>query len=127
MLTPVVTASQIFVERSFGFCFTPRSVVVTFRPLLAWSQCCQFTPQQALQFPRAANDSKIPGFRRNDVNADFTAEELAFQEEVREFLQNEFPADLKAKVDASVRLDKDDMVRWQKILFKKAGQHLPGR
>ena len=53
------------------------------------------------------------------MNADFTAEELAFQEEVREFLQNEFPADLKAKVDASVRLDKDDMVRWQKILFKK--------
>ena len=61
------------------------------------------------------------------MNADFTAEELAFQEEVREFLQDEFPADLKAKVDASVRLDKDDMVRWQKILFKKAGQHLPGR
>ena len=53
------------------------------------------------------------------MNADFTAEELAFQEEVRKFLQNEFPADLKAKVDASVRLDKDDMVRWQKILFQK--------
>ena len=53
------------------------------------------------------------------MNADFTAEELAFQEEVREFLRSEFPADLKTKVDASVRLDKEDMVRWQKILFEK--------
>ena len=53
------------------------------------------------------------------MNADFTAEELAFQEEVRDFLNSEFPADLKAKVDANIRLSKDDMVRWQKILFAK--------
>ena len=53
------------------------------------------------------------------MNADFTAEEKAFQQEVRDFLRNEFPADLKAKVDASVRLTKDDLVRWQKILYKK--------
>ncbi len=53
------------------------------------------------------------------MNAYFTAEELAFQEEVRHFLQTEFPADLKAKVDASIRLSKEDMVRWQKILFEK--------
>ena len=53
------------------------------------------------------------------MHADFTAEEQAFEKEVREFLQSEFPADLKAKVDANVRLSKDDMVRWQKILFEK--------
>ena len=53
------------------------------------------------------------------MNVDFTNEELAFQSEVREFLQNEFPADLKAKVDANVRLSKDDLVRWQKILYKQ--------
>lgn len=53
------------------------------------------------------------------MNADFSAEEIAFQEEVRKFLQEEFPADLKAKVDANVRLSKDDMVRWQKILFEQ--------
>jgi len=53
------------------------------------------------------------------LNADFTAEELAFQEEVRSFLQNEFPAELKAKVDANIRLSKDDLVRWQKILYQK--------
>ncbi|MEX2468425.1 MAG: acyl-CoA dehydrogenase family protein, partial [Pseudohongiellaceae bacterium] len=53
------------------------------------------------------------------MNADFTAEELAFQQEVQGFLRDEFPADLKAKVDANVRLSKDDFVRWQKILYKK--------
>lgn len=53
------------------------------------------------------------------MNAEFTAEELAFQQEVREFLTNEFPTDLKHKVDNNIRLDKDDMVRWQKILFEK--------
>lgn len=53
------------------------------------------------------------------MNADFTAEELAFQEEVREFLQNEFPRELKEKVDANIRLSKEELVRWQKILYKK--------
>lgn len=53
------------------------------------------------------------------MNADFTPEELAFQQEVREFLASEFPADLKNKVDNNIRLTKDDMVRWQKILYQK--------
>jgi alkylation response protein AidB-like acyl-CoA dehydrogenase len=53
------------------------------------------------------------------VNADYTAAELAFQEEVRDFLLAEFPFELKAKVDANIRLSKEDLVRWQKILFAK--------
>lgn len=53
------------------------------------------------------------------MNADFTAEELNFQQEVRTFLQEKFPADLKHKVDNNIRLTKDDMVRWQKILFEQ--------
>jgi alkylation response protein AidB-like acyl-CoA dehydrogenase len=53
------------------------------------------------------------------VNAEFTAEELAFQKEVREFLDAEFPKDIKHKVDNGIRLEKDDFVRWQKILYKK--------
>ena len=38
------------------------------------------------------------------MNADFTAAELAFQSEVREFLAIEFPAELKQKVDKRIRL-----------------------
>lgn len=53
------------------------------------------------------------------MNADFTAEELEFQKEVRHFLETEFPDDIKHKVDNGIRLEKDDYVRWQKILYKK--------
>ena len=53
------------------------------------------------------------------MNADFTAAELAFRAEVREFLANEFPAELKQKVDNRIRLSKDEIVGWQKILYKK--------
>lgn len=53
------------------------------------------------------------------MNAEFTAQESAFEQEVREFMQNEFPAELKRKVDANIRLTKDETVRWQKILYEK--------
>ncbi|MXZ32322.1 MAG: pimeloyl-CoA dehydrogenase large subunit, partial [Gammaproteobacteria bacterium] len=50
---------------------------------------------------------------------DFTPEDLAFPDEVREFLQNEFPAEMREKVDAGIRLSKDEIVRWQKILYEQ--------
>ena len=53
------------------------------------------------------------------MNADFTAEELTFQQQVREFLETGFPADIRAKVDNNIRLSKEDIVRWQKILNKQ--------
>jgi alkylation response protein AidB-like acyl-CoA dehydrogenase len=53
------------------------------------------------------------------VNAEFTAEELQFRDEVRAFLEAEFPRDIKHKVDHGIRLEKDDYLRWQKILYKK--------
>lgn len=53
------------------------------------------------------------------MNAEFTADELAFQKEVHEFMQNEFPASFKQKIDANIRLTKDETVQWQKILYKK--------
>ncbi|MCY4181457.1 MAG: acyl-CoA dehydrogenase family protein, partial [Gammaproteobacteria bacterium] len=53
------------------------------------------------------------------MNADFTAEDLAFRDEVRDFLQNEFPAECRDKVDAGIRLSRDEVVRWQKILYQK--------
>lgn len=53
------------------------------------------------------------------MNADFTAEELSFQTNVREFMENEFPADIRHKIDNSIRLEKADYIRWQKILNQK--------
>jgi len=57
--------------------------------------------------------------RRTKVNADFTAEELTFQKDVKAFLESEFPSDIKHKVDNGIALEKDDYVRWQKILNNK--------
>ena len=53
------------------------------------------------------------------MNADFTAEDIAFQDEVRTFLQNEFPAEYREKIDANIRLSKEEIINWQKILYKK--------
>jgi alkylation response protein AidB-like acyl-CoA dehydrogenase len=53
------------------------------------------------------------------VNAEFTAEEQAFQAEVRIFFENEFPSEYRDKVNANIRLSKEEIVNWQKILFKK--------
>ena len=53
------------------------------------------------------------------MNADFTVEEQAFQDQVRTFLDNEFPTELRSKLDAGIRLSKEELVRWQKILYEK--------
>ena len=53
------------------------------------------------------------------MNAEFTKQELAFQDEVRTFLQTEFPKDYRSKIDANIRLSKEEIVDWQKILFRK--------
>ena len=53
------------------------------------------------------------------MNADFSTEELAFESEVREFLDAEFPRAYRDKVDANIRLSKDELVNWQKILYRK--------
>lgn len=49
-----------------------------------------------------------------DIN--LTEEELAFQHEVRQFLADNYPADIRRKREQGVALSKEEMVRWQKIL-----------
>ena len=49
----------------------------------------------------------------------WTAQDAAFRAEVRSFLQAAVPADIRAKVLAHEVLEKDDYVRWQKILSAK--------
>tara|TARA_B110000503_G_scaffold85681_1_gene130390 strand:- start:1785 stop:2978 length:1194 start_codon:yes stop_codon:yes gene_type:complete len=46
-------------------------------------------------------------------------EEQTFQQEVREFISENLPADIKYKVDNNLLLKKNDHVRWQKILGEK--------
>ncbi len=53
------------------------------------------------------------------MNAAFTPAELEFQEEVRAFLAAEFPSEIRHKIARHVPLEKDDFVRWQKVLHRK--------
>jgi len=53
------------------------------------------------------------------MDLNFTAEEQEFREEVRAFLRARLPKDLSAKVLGGKRLEKDDFVRWQKILYEQ--------
>ncbi len=53
------------------------------------------------------------------MDLSFTPEEIAFQNEVRAWMAANFPADLRAKVEAGEKLYKPDLLRWQKILAAK--------
>jgi len=55
----------------------------------------------------------------------FSPEQLAFRDEVREFLKQELPADIAQKVKLGKHLHKADHERWQKILSKR-GWYAPG-
>ncbi|HXW26372.1 MAG TPA: pimeloyl-CoA dehydrogenase large subunit [Xanthobacteraceae bacterium] len=49
----------------------------------------------------------------------FTAEELAFRDEVRSFMRTALPADIRGKLVDGRHLKKDDIVVWQRILNAK--------
>ena len=53
------------------------------------------------------------------MHVSFTDEEKKFQQEVRSFFDEKFPGDLRSKLEAGIHLDKEDHVRWQKILHEQ--------
>lgn len=53
------------------------------------------------------------------MNVNFSEDELAFRDEVRAFLREKYPADLREKQERGIALEKDDIVRWQKILYSQ--------
>ena len=53
-----------------------------------------------------------------DVN--FSAAELEFQSEVRKFFQEKYPADIREKQDKGVSLSREDIIRWQKIVYEQS-------
>ena len=59
------------------------------------------------------------------MNLDFSPEDVAFREEVRAFIAENYPANLRGKQEEGDDLSKDDMLSWHKILAKK-GWIAPG-
>ena len=53
------------------------------------------------------------------MDLNFTAEELAFRHEIRQWVAENLPADISGKVRASLRLTREDHQRWARILGKK--------
>ncbi len=53
------------------------------------------------------------------MDLNYSAEDLAFRDRVRAYLEQNLPADLQHKVLNHKRMSKDDFVRWHKILAKQ--------
>ncbi|MCK7595731.1 acyl-CoA dehydrogenase family protein [Microbulbifer sp. CAU 1566] len=53
------------------------------------------------------------------MNSEYTPEEQAFRRSVRQFLQENLPEDIRRKTLLGMHLEKEDCVRWQKILYQQ--------
>lgn len=53
------------------------------------------------------------------MNVNLSDDELTFREEVRAFFRDKYPADIRAKQDRGIALNKQETVRWQKILYEQ--------
>jgi alkylation response protein AidB-like acyl-CoA dehydrogenase len=53
------------------------------------------------------------------MDLNFTPEEQKFRDEVRTFIRGNLPKDISEKIVQSKRLEKEDFLRWHKILAKK--------
>jgi alkylation response protein AidB-like acyl-CoA dehydrogenase len=53
------------------------------------------------------------------MDLNFTAEEQAFRDEVRAFIQADVPADLRRKVLEGQEISRDDTLQWQQILHRR--------
>ena len=61
------------------------------------------------------------------MDLNYSPEENAFRQEVRNFLRQALPDSLRRKVLAGIHNDRDEQVAWQKILDKKGWLHPTGR
>src|SRR5689334_9707805 len=59
------------------------------------------------------------------MDLNFTPAELAFRDEVRQFMRDQLPKDIAERVKSGLALHAEDYTRWQKILFKR-GWGAPG-
>jgi len=53
------------------------------------------------------------------MDLNYSAAELAFRDQVREWLRANLPEDLREKVGANAHLSKEDLLRWHRILARQ--------
>src|SRR5262249_35302228 len=57
--------------------------------------------------------------RSGSMDLRFSAEEVAFRDELRAFYRDNLPDDLRQKMRLGEGAEKDDTIRWQRILNAK--------
>ena len=53
------------------------------------------------------------------MNLDYSADDVSFRKEVRDFIAANYPPDLRAKQESGAELGKEDFLAWHRILAKK--------
>ena len=53
------------------------------------------------------------------MNLDYSDSDRSFRDEVQNFIRDNLPADIKAKIDSRQKLTKDDYMAWHKILHSR--------
>ena len=53
------------------------------------------------------------------MDLNFSKEDMAFQEEVKDFLDKEYPQHIREKMDNGDDLTREEIVEWHKIVAKK--------
>ncbi|MFT5500855.1 MAG: alkylation response protein AidB-like acyl-CoA dehydrogenase [Woeseiaceae bacterium] len=53
------------------------------------------------------------------MNVNLTEQDIEFRDEVRKFLSEKYPADIRQKRNEGIALSREEMVRWQKILHEQ--------
>ncbi len=53
------------------------------------------------------------------MDLELSPQDVAFRDEVRQFIADHLPQDIRDKMRLGQHLEKDDYVRWQKILYKR--------
>eukprot|EP01034_Spumella_vulgaris_P025708 gene25708-32195_t len=87
---------------------------------MKWAIIPALTPWQ--DFCRTKDMPAHPAHdKKHDFPMDlaFTPDELAFRDEIRTWVKANLPSDISQKVHAAMRLTREDMQRWAKILGKK--------
>ncbi len=59
------------------------------------------------------------------MNLDFSPEDLAFRDEVRAFIAEAYPSELKGKAEEGREIGRDDFLKWHRILAERGGWATP--
>ena len=58
-------------------------------------------------------------YKEKNMDINFSKEDIAFRDEVRDWLANDYPKHVKEKTDAGITISKEDLIDFHKALSKK--------